>query len=157
MALLITMLTLETFECSKAIIRHRLSRWWIRWRMVLSLSIKSMNNSLSDDKSISSNQFDFSTLPTVISSSSATTTTCLRFENFSRNCPEIMFKSHFDEVIILQLFITLVSTPIHINLRFCSLWLSEQAKLLAISKTNSHSAMWNPFSQHTLFNAYRSV
>jgi hypothetical protein len=46
--------------------------------------------------------------PTVISSS-ATTTTCRLFENFSRNCPETTFKSHFDEVIILQLFITLAS------------------------------------------------
>ena len=36
---------------------------------------------------------------------------CRQFENFSRNCPETMFKSHFNEVIILQLFITLASNP----------------------------------------------
>lgn len=80
-------------------------------------------------------------LPTVISSSA---TTCRLFENFSRNCPEIMFKSHFDEVIILQLFITYISCN-PTTMRF----------LRRSPKTNSRSAMWNPFSQQTLFNAYR--
>jgi hypothetical protein len=52
----------------------------------------------------------------VINNLATTTTMCHPFENFSLKCPETMFKSHFNEVIILQLFITLASSPAYVSL-----------------------------------------
>jgi hypothetical protein len=57
-----------------------------------------------------------------------------------------MFKSHFNEVIILQLLVTSIA---HAAL------LLRSSKTVAISKTNSHSA-GNPFRKQALFNAYQT-
>ena len=137
----ITAHTLETLECSITTIQRRRIKWWT---MVLSLSSKSkwiLRRTMIDQSK--SDEFWFSIIAI---NNSETTTMCHQFENFSRNCPETMFKSHFNEVIILQLFITLASNP---NDASNTDW------TVAISKTNSHSAS-NPFRKHTLFNAYQS-